>query len=274
MKSSQSAVLNLTGRQRIHTDQVRVHASEDSLRVHKIDSDGWAEHVAEELLEAAILHVDVRSLHYQARQSTPVSTGVFEPGWEGLQIPLPGGLGDGQYRVKAQVAIVLPASLDDGGRVLARSEEFVVLEGDMGEEPDDGGEGASLLPTRPNAELDGLCRLEITHQGPVLMVNSGIDGLSWREIATHPFFKYAIFTPCIEAVLLHIALSDEIADTWAEDWLELPGVEGVDELIEEEDDVTTAFQKATDWAQECARKVAVNRGLIGLFVDARKQEKS
>jgi hypothetical protein len=272
MKTTQNAVFNLTGRQRILADQVRVNVDGERLHFHRLDGEGWAEHVDAALLGASILHIDIRSLFYQARESVPMSTGVLESGWEGLYIQLPGGKDRARYRLKAQVAVVLPADHADGGRILARSEELVVLEGDKGEETDEGGEGGSLLPTRPNPELDELCRLEIEHTGPKLLVNSSIDGLSWREIATQPYFKYAVITPCIEAVLLHIALADEDTDAWSEDWLALPGVEGLEDVIQEDHDVGTAYKNALFWAQECSRKVAVNRGVVDLFTKARKKE--
>ena len=266
MKTSQSAVFNRTGRQRILADCVGFRFDGEVLRIQRLSGDDWSGGVEPGLLGAAVLHFDVRSLLYEARRSLPMTEVVLGDGWNGIDIKLASVLFEAGYRIKLQVTIALPATHADGGRILARSEELVVRDGDIGEEDDDG-KGGSLLPTRPDPQLESLCRLEFEHTGPVLLVNSSVQGVSWREIATNPYFKHGVFLTCLEQVLLHIALTDaEDRPAWTERWLSLPGVVGTDVEVAEEDSSAIAYLNAREWARVRAKAVAVERGAMTLFM--------
>lgn len=270
IKSMQSRVISLTGRKRILREDVRFSVVGDSVLIERVQG-MWSADVDPAWLAAAELHADVRSLQFALRATVPMSEGVLREEWQGASIEMPGGLLSGDYRVKLQVSVVLPASHERAGRILAKSEEMIILEGPDGPAPALG-QGGSLLPAVPDAGLDNLCSLEIGHKGPRLLVRSELDRVPWRTFAGSAAFKFGVFPLCLEQVLMHIALSDE--ESWMRRWLDLDGVKGSEHEIESEDDPATAYRKARVWARDCVQKVAIGRGALQLFLDAWNKERA
>ena len=273
VKASQSKVFPRTGRKRILSQDVQWDVLEGGFAVRGVTG-SWVQGVDADLLEKAELHLDLRSLLYALRSSVAIASGVLEDGWKGCDIKVPPDLLTGDYRVKLQVSVVLPVPHECAGRILAKSEEIILLKGPDGDGGDEG-KGGSLLTTVPDPDLRSLCQLDIDDQGPTFRVLSELDKIPWRVIATSASFKFGVAPLCLEQILIYIWLHYENQQPWMERWLQMDGVREVEELIDidPEDGPAEAYEKAQRWARKCVDSVAIDRGAIALFVDAWRKER-
>jgi hypothetical protein len=266
VRSHQDAVFNRTGRVEIPASHIRRHVGIARIQFQGLHRGSWSKSLDEEELAAAILYVDIQSLLLTQRTRIETPIQVFEAAWGGIAVDVPNELTNGDHRVKLQITIALPSDHPQAGRILARSSEIVIVEG-----PDDGGgPGPSLLKVRPSPdEMQDLSRLEISEpEGPVLYVNAGIPGLSWKELASDPKFKHAIFSNCVREVLRHLIMNPESRSSWGAAWLSLDGIRGND--LPDVDDLSAqeAWREAYDVAETICEHFLEHVELTRRFAEA------
>lgn len=257
------AVLHRTDRRELPEGCIRRELEERVLTVSGLRAGEWSDSLDESDLRDAWVHVDVLSSFLTNRQSAPDALGATGDEWNGIRMELPEAMVGGDYHVRLQVTVAWHADHARAGLILARSPELVLIEGPVR----DGGR-ASLLPVRPSDEVRGLHELLIDEQeGPVLLVNSEIQGSPWRKIATEPHFQLACLESCFRSVFTHLALSQEGLPSWADRWMQVPGAKGRDLPSLPEGEALEVYNAAHEWAIEVARSCCSAMELVDRFRD-------
>lgn len=265
IRGFQNATFNRTGRRKIPVNDIESVFENTKVRITRLRSEGWREGLTDELLEKAQVHFDISSLLYHVRETKTSAKSVLDETWPGLEVPLPPELIEGKYRVKLQVTIVLPPENGDGGRMLAQSAIKVVVTGEGDETGDEGGK--SLLPVKLRHSMSELWRLQFTGDGnsPILFVNADIEGLSFRELATHSAFKYGILPGVLRLIYFKLAFAEPDTASWEGRWLRLPGVAGRARPDLEDLEFTERIASATEWADEVVTHLSTKMEVISKF---------
>lgn len=222
----QNAVFNRTERIDIPDSFIDRDIEPGCIRLKRLRHGEWSSLIDPQHLVESVLHVDVLSLLLWKRSTVLDPNVCFEPAWGGCPMEVPSELTSNDYRVRMQITIAFPKGHADAGRIVARSSEIVVQQG-----PDQsGGTGGSLLPVSPATDdIPELSRLAISENGgPVLCVNAAIAGISWKDLASDPKFKLAIFPDCVKEVLRYLVFNPGCRSTWGASWLDLDGIRGRD----------------------------------------------
>jgi hypothetical protein len=260
----QQLVLGRTGRRVLPVGCVSRDLERDRVLIHGLLRGEWCQDLGDSLLAEAWVHVDLKSAYFSTRHSRPDASKALGHDWGDLILELPGDLGSGEHRIRIAVTVALPGAHGNGGRILARSPDIVLVEG-----PDGGAGRASILPIRPSESVAGICRLQISEdEGPVLEVSKRVQGLGWKELARNPYFKFGVLAGCIQQVLLHLAFQRDGTPGWGEAWLGLPGVKGRDLPDLEDGNPEEAYRQASEWALECSEACVTALDLEELFREA------
>lgn len=266
MRITQDAVFNRTGRIDIPLSHIRRKVEQNKFRFEGLHSGAWCENVPPADLEASVLHVDVRSLLLLKRCTIDDVKPVLKPEWEGVDIEVPEEITEGDYRVTMQVAIAFPEHHPDAGRIIARSSDIVLIEGPGRS----GDKGPSLLPVRPDKDgMPDLSRMEIAEdEGPVLYVNACLTGLTWKDLARDPKFRFAVFSACVREILQYLVFNATCRETWGKAWLNLEGVKGRE--IPEVEDLPPheAWNEAVDFASTACEGLVQHLNLADRFIRA------
>lgn len=266
VRKTQDVVFNRTGRVEIPASHVRRKVESSRICFDGLHRGSWSDVLNASDLSQAVLYVDIQSLLLLQRTEVADPSEVFEASWSGLAIDVPNELTNGDYRVKLQITIAFPADHSEAGRILAQSNEIVIVEG-----PDTGGgRGPALLKVRPAADdMPDLSRLEITEtEGPVLYVSANIPGMSWRELAGDPKFKHSIFSSCVRDILRHLVINPEGRTTWGAAWLTLDGIRGHDLPDVDDLSVQDAWTEAHDFADTACEHLLTHVELTRRFAEA------
>ncbi len=260
----QSDVLKRTDRRELPVGCVLRSMVVQELRIHGLVGGDWSQGLDRALLSQAWVFADVTSSFHSIRRGRRDALGALGRGWGDLVAELPKQLTSGDHRVRVAVTVALPETHANGGGIVARSPEFVIVEGPKG-----AAGGQSILPVRPSESLSGLCRLVIEDlDGPVLYVSSRLQGLNWKDVARQPHFKFGVLEGCVRQILLHIACRQESVERWAQAWLQLPGVNGRDLPELEGRDLAEAHREAASWAADCTEACMVKLDVADLFAKA------
>jgi hypothetical protein len=262
----QEIIFNRTGRFDIPASHVRRLPEPGRIHFFGLHRGSWCEKLDEEELRKTVVHIDIHSIMLLKRSSIPDASKVFSNSWKGITILVPDELTNGDHRVKIQVTIAYPSSHQEAGKILARSEEIVILDGPDGP----GSSGPSLLIVRPSPDsMDDLSRLRIDDtDGPILYINTGIPGISWRTLALDPAFKHGIFSSCIREIFRHLAVFIDSRTSWGERWLNLDGVRGLRLPNIEENPLVDAWQEIEQFADLACERLLTNAKLVEKFSDA------
>jgi hypothetical protein len=270
IRDSQDVVFNRTGRIEIPASHVRREVIGNKVRFQGFHPGAWSEPLTPATLRPAVLHIDVDGLMNLERLTIQDIAPVFEPAWPGCELKLPDDVISSGSSVSIQLTLALPNTDPRAGLVLARSEKIVVIEGTKLE-----GIGKSLLPVLP--DLDGfneLYRLEISDEtGPALKVNATIEGVSWRDLAYTPAFKFSILPGCVREILQYLVFHPSCRDEWGKPWLELDGVHGREIPDIEEKSPIDAWTDARDYATNAVDAFTTKLKLAQRFVEADTKDK-
>lgn len=222
----QNAVFNRTKRIDIPVSFVDRGVEPGRIRFNGLHHGEWSSQLYSQELREAVLYVDIRSMLLLKRVTVSDPPQSFDSSWEGCSIEVPHELTNNDYRVRMQITIAFPPNHTDGGKIVARSSEIVIVNGPDQHE----GTGSSLLPVSPSTDdIPELCRLAISEsEGPVLYVNARIAGISWKELASDPKFKLSVFPGCVRDILRFLVFNPGCHSTWGAPWLELDGIRGRD----------------------------------------------
>jgi len=178
LANQQNAVFNRT--KRIEIPSSFVERSVDSGRIlfKCLRRGAWSELIEPQALADAVLYIDIHSLLLWKRETISDPRQVFEPGWKGCSVDVPKELTNNDHRVRLQITIAFPSNHEDAGRIIARTDELIVVEG-----PDQpGGSTGSLLPVSPTIDhIPELARLAISES----------DGKIFAVVCMH-----GGFSPC------------------------------------------------------------------------------
>lgn len=271
MRETQDAVFNRTGRIEIPLSHIRRKVEQNRFRFEGFHTGAWCENLPPSDLEASVLHVDIHCLLLLKRCTIDDVTAVLEADWKGVDIEVPKELTKGDYRVTMQVTIAFPGHHPDAGRIVARSSDIVLIEG----EGDGGEKGPSILPVRPDKEgMPDLSRLEITEdEGPVLYVNACLTGLTWKDLARDPKFRFGVFSGCVREILKYLVFNTTCQETWGKEWLDLEGVKGREVPEVEELPIHEAWKQANDFAGTACEGLLQHLNLAERFLRASNESK-
>ncbi len=262
----QNDVLKRTDRRELPVGCVSRSMSGHELRIHGLLAGQWEQGLDRALLAQAWVFVDVTSSFYSIRRGRHDAFEALGREWGDLVVELPLQLVSGDHRVRVAVTVALPETHSNGGSIVARSPDFVAVDGPKG-----AGGRQSILPVRPSVSVPGLCRLVIEDlEGPVLEISNRLQGVNCKDVARQPFFKFGVLESCVRQVFMHIACRRESVGPWAQVWLQVPGVKGRDLPELEGQDFEAAYRAAASWAAECTEACMVKLEVADLFAKAAK----